>query len=110
MSVKQRNERSLLKILTMELLKNFMERVHCLKDCYLLLRIARLMLLPIKPIIDTILEMIPDITNLEKEDDFFVYRPFFVQGSRRKTYHEGASDKKAGFADVWRLAPRRKLV
>ena len=30
-------------------------------------------------------------------------------GSKAKTFHEGAKDKKFDYSDVWRLAPRREL-
>ena len=39
-----------------------------------------------------------------------LYRVFFVRGSKRKTYHQSGTDRKAKYADIWRLAPRAELV
>ena len=40
----------------------------------------------------------------------FLYRTFFVKGSKKKTYHVGAKDEKGSYEEVWRLAPRRELI
>ena len=40
----------------------------------------------------------------------FLYRQFFIRGSKRKTFHEGAQDKEIDYTEVWRLAPRRELL
>ena len=40
----------------------------------------------------------------------FVYRPFFIRGSSKKTFHQGLRDKKESYNNVWRLAPRRELA
>ena len=40
----------------------------------------------------------------------FLCRTFFIKGSRKKTYHLGAKDKKVSYEEVLRLAPRRELI
>ena len=40
----------------------------------------------------------------------FLYRVFFTSGSSRKSYHEGAKDKRAKYTEVLRLAPRNQLI
>ena len=47
---------------------------------------------------------------IEKKDSSFIFRAFFVRGSKRKTFHEGAKDAEIRYENVWRLAPRRELV
>lgn len=42
-------------------------------------------------------------------EDHFTYRIFFVQHSKKKTYHEGTKDSIGLYNDIWRLAPRREL-
>ena len=46
---------------------------------------------------------------IETMEEAFLFRTFFVRGSKAKTFHEGAEDKKFEYSDVWRLAPRREL-
>ena len=40
----------------------------------------------------------------------FLYRVFFTNGSSRKSYNEGAEDKRAKYTEVLRLAPRNELI
>ena len=47
---------------------------------------------------------------IEAGDDFFVFRPFFVRASSKKTFHEGLADQKCEYQVVQRLAPRRELT
>ena len=47
---------------------------------------------------------------MEMCESNFIYRVLFVRGSSKKTHHEGGSDQKANYQDVWRLAPRDELI
>ena len=47
---------------------------------------------------------------IETRDTDFFYRAFFVRDSSRKTFHEGGTDRRATYQDIWRLAPRDELV
>ena len=47
---------------------------------------------------------------IEAGVEFFVFRPFYVRGSSKKTFHEGLEDKKCDYQVVQRLAPRRELI
>ena len=51
--------------------------------------------------------MLAMIIELREQD--FLYRVFFYQNSKAKTWHEGARDKDAKYDAVWRLAPRQEL-
>ena len=46
---------------------------------------------------------------IEIKAEKFIYRTFFVRGSKMKTYHEGAKDAEFEYNEVWRLAPRKEL-
>ena len=46
---------------------------------------------------------------IAKAGSTFLYRSFFVRGSRRKTFHEEAEDGECKYSEVWRLAPRNEL-
>ena len=37
---------------------------------------------------------------IEKKENTFIFRTFFVRGSKRKTFHEGAKDKEYRHEDV----------
>ena len=37
---------------------------------------------------------------IEKKESTFIFRTFFVRGSKRKTFHEGAKDKEYRHEDV----------
>ena len=47
---------------------------------------------------------------IEKKTETFLFRVFSYKGKVRKTYHEGAKDKKNRYDEIWRLAPRRELM
>ena len=47
---------------------------------------------------------------IDKYTHDFLYRVFFVRSSSRKTYHQSGTDRKSKYIDIWRLAPRTKLV
>ena len=47
---------------------------------------------------------------ISSKRESFVYRVFYVQRSRMKTWHEGVEDKENKYDDVWRLAPRQELM
>ena len=47
---------------------------------------------------------------IQTTETSFLCRVFYVRGSTRKTYHQGAKDKLFRYSDIWRLAPRWELV
>ena len=47
---------------------------------------------------------------IEAMEEAFMFRTFFIWGSKAKTFHEGAKDKKYDYYDVWRLAPQKELI
>ena len=50
------------------------------------------------------------IMIVETSNTNFLYRVFFVQKSKQKTWHQGAEDKKTTYDKVWRLASRGELI
>ena len=55
-----------------------------------------------------------DVTYLglmiEAMSKTFIFRVYNTKGKTRKTFHTAAADKEWRYAEVWRLAPQRKLM
>ena len=47
---------------------------------------------------------------VEKLEEVFIYRVFFVRGSSKNTFHQSGKCAECRYEDVWRLAPRDELV